>query len=145
FKEIASADQWEGAAYGSIYIDSSLMRKMLQQLGVDHTWAPRGCAMAGALRHQIFLSSQETWSCCHRDKTSSVLFVTAGSKSVYLLPPMGDEKLGIKKWSDGGEYPDFLDYDVFADADRSPLWKRADLLAGESVFIPKDWWHDVRS
>ena len=135
-ERVSGETGWNGASYGSIYFGPEDTTYICNQLGFHlPPWAE-----LTKTEHQLFLSFGVTRSQTHRDQTSSILHVISGSKVIFLAhPTVGDR---MTKWP---EFPNFLTYDPFHDDNRPPEWHRVDLQMGESLLIPRHWWHNVQS
>ncbi|OEU10486.1 hypothetical protein FRACYDRAFT_246951 [Fragilariopsis cylindrus CCMP1102] len=119
---------------------------------------PKGASIKSMDRSLIIFLSNDIFSLSgtHRDGTHSILYVLSGTKSIYLAPPT-DTDLEYEK----NEYNPFQHQEEFV-VDSKPNsnsfsnsnssssascwnWKRVDLIPGESLYIPKGWWHNVYS
>ncbi len=160
---------WEDAAYGSVYFDHEQAIKMLDERFKAVRWTepesssahrpsrndytfkdvvPQDLKLArGARVLQVFLNFTAAQSLTHRDNTSSLLHCVTGAKEVWLADAPAHTKLQLRYHADGGSV--FLEYNPFEDADMTAEyrkhWKYVLLLPGQSLYIPKGWWHCVQS
>ncbi|KAI1326735.1 cupin-like domain-containing protein [Xylariaceae sp. FL0255] len=108
----------------------------------------------------IWLGLQPTYTPLHRDPNPNLFCQLVGSKVVRLMPPrLGESvyadvrrKLGVPGNSRfrGAEMMhrperEAMHRAVWAEPDSSSKIEEAFLEAGDSLFIPKGWWHSVAS
>lgn len=89
----------------------------------------------------------------HNDKLDNVACVAVGRRRFTLFPPNQKDNLYVTDREDtpGGRpisivdlsKPDFIKYPKFKDALASA--QVAELNAGDALYIPKYWWHNVES
>ena len=95
----------------------------------------------------------KTLSPCHYDAQSNIACVVVGKRKFTLFPPEQIHNLypGPLELNPGGpaitmvdfDRPDFDKYPRFRDA--IPTGQVADVEAGDAIFIPCMWWHQVQS
>ena len=74
----------------------------------------------------------------HYDDYHSIVLLLAGEKTFHIAPPHSfDGRYGK------GKKNERLDKTPFDDS--CHLWRRADLRAGDVLFLPAGWWHYVSS
>ena len=139
------ATHWEeGVGYGTIYWDATAASSILDWTFREHDILPPGYDLrrTGARVLQVFLTGNKpSGSLTHQDTTSSLLYCVAGAKTVYIAPPGTEKFLNLAV-----QDHHFLDYNPDQDRDRnSAVWQKCTLGPGDSLFIPKGWWHYVRS
>jgi hypothetical protein len=91
---------------------------------------------------QIFLSHVASVSSCHFDAMDSILFVLLGSKVVHMAPPHASHGVvspGVAAFETEAQQPHT------GTVLHSALWRQCTLHAGEALFIPAGWWHQVIS
>jgi len=157
FGSIKSLTDAGTAAYVQLYVGQEDAKAVLDMmLGSDQvSHFPPGTGMKSAKRSLIvFMSLVNTLSGAHRDATHSILICTHGAKVVWMTPP--ETTLESQRLTLGprhASYPDWLTQDPFqvcATADglhtlKRQGWKQVCLIPGDSLFIPKGWWHSVYS
>jgi len=95
----------------------------------------------------------KTLSPCHYDAQSNIACVVVGKRKVTLFPPEQVNNLypGPLELNPGGpaitmvdfDNPDFEKYPRYRNA--IPIGQIAELEAGDAIFIPCMWWHQVQS
>ena len=144
WKKAMEPNDWEEFGYGTFYWDATTAKAIIEYVFRNHAIIPSGTKLPkiGNRVAQAFLTgTKASGSLTHRDETSSLLYVVTGSKIVYLAPPGAEVtlKMAINDLL-------FLDYNPDNDTRRNEtLWKKISLNVGDSLFIPKGWWHYVRS
>jgi len=99
---------------------------------------------------QLWLTPSDdgSLSSCHYDAPHGVLVVTGGSKLVALMPPAAVPTLGLPTMGDHklvASYNAFDDDRFGPDGQWAGAMRVAKLTAGQALFIPHGWWHQVRS
>lgn len=132
----------ENTAYASVYYNTASMKKAVEEIdaGLSSSILPSALALRSGITHQIFLSFEPTRSLLHYDDTDSLLYLCAGEKVIWLAPP--NATAGLNMWKG---FPRWYQHDPFKTKDTSGLWKRATLRAGDALYLPKRWLHDVDS
>lgn len=144
-----------------LYIAQSHLADLPGELSRDLP-APRVVAEAGrgdVYASSVWLGLEPTYTPLHRDPNPNLFVQLRGSKAVRLLPPRdGDavfrhvqERLG--RWGGssrirGAEMMEGPERGLLHDAVwAEPGWplREAHLGPGDALFIPKGWWHSVRS
>ena len=98
------------------------------------------CGKGKDLRIQAFISADESHSLTHRDTTASMLYVTSGSKSVWIAPPTA-----TKMYQQSARDPNFLTVNPHKAMKDSNEWQHFKLNAGDAIQIPRGWWHNIKS
>ncbi|RYP56712.1 hypothetical protein DL771_011651 [Monosporascus sp. 5C6A] len=110
----------------------------------------------------VWLGLEPTYTPLHRDPNPNLFCQMVGAKQVRLLPPARGEELyarvrrrlgepgGSSRFRGpemmGGAERTALEDAVWGeDPDRHPDMRQAVLRPGDSMFIPKGWWHSIRS
>lgn len=99
---------------------------------------------------RVWIGPKNTLTPLHRDDVDNLFVQVWGSKSFILAAPHNRGALGT--WStspngglDGCDFdPEKPDYGVFPDAQNIKFLK-LELRAGEMLFLPEGWFHQVRS
>ncbi|RYO80859.1 hypothetical protein DL762_007432 [Monosporascus cannonballus] len=147
-----------------LYIAQSRLDSLPAPLGED---LPTPGLVRNAGRGDIYDSSvwlglEPTYTPLHRDPNPNLFCQMVGAKQVRLLPPARGEELyaGVRRRLGehgassrfrgaemmGGAERTALDAAVWGeDGDRHPDMRQAVLRPGDSMFIPKGWWHSIRS
>ncbi|XP_038077551.1 uncharacterized protein LOC119745333 isoform X2 [Patiria miniata] len=102
------------------------------------------------LEANLWMSSGGTKSLLHRDADNAINCLYAGRKDWIFIHPSFEDRIPIAK-EDVEAYggfalldPDNVDlerYPAFADVD----WSYANIMAGDCLFLPYGYWHQVRS
>ena len=94
-----------------------------------------------------FLTIGQTSRCAlHCDNVATAWLVTAGSRTLWVLPPhaardaLPDVQAGYSTERDS-----FSAYSPFEDEHRHAAWKCVTLAVGDWVYMPRGWWHVVES
>ena len=141
----------DNTAYASVYYNTASMKKAVENIEASLSSLtsegdanvrvlPSALDLRSGITHQIFLSFESTRSLLHYDDTDSLLYLCVGEKVIWLAPP--NATAGLNTWKG---YPRWYQHDPFEAKDTSGLWKRATLRAGDALYIPKRWLHDVDS
>lgn len=146
WKVALNYSDWDDTGYGTFYWNASAGSSILNYTFKDHDVLPSGVIMRqfGDRVLQAFITgSKPSASLTHCDETSSLLYVVSGSKCVWIAPPGVDHALQLKPL-DG--HPQSLDYNPDLDSSRDEtVWHKVILDACDGLFIPKGWYHYVRS
>ena len=144
WKTAMDPNDWDNVGYGTFYWDALAAADIIHHVFRHHSILPPGTELrrSGDRVLQLFLTGiKPSGSLTHRDDTSSILYVVSGSKVVWLAPPGVETVMKIIV-----DESRFINYDPDGDAQRNRLiWKKVILSAGDSLFLPKGWWHYVRS
>ncbi|EJK62254.1 hypothetical protein THAOC_17137 [Thalassiosira oceanica] len=143
----------EGAKSGeTAYLaQNEVFREVLKDLQI-----PRFCedptlsVGEGKLHHtMLWLGPKGTVSPLHFDPMDNILIQLVGSKRVRLFSP--DSTQHLYAGNDGNQYNTSAVDIERPDLDKYPLFQEAlpaldcELDEGDSLFIPRKWWHHVRS
>ncbi|XP_028393789.1 uncharacterized protein LOC114518077 [Dendronephthya gigantea] len=97
----------------------------------------------------LWLSSGGTSSLLHRDADNAINCLLNGTKDWILIHPKHEDKIPIAQGDKG--YGGFATLDVdnvnlikYSDFKHVP-WQYANLTAGDCLFLPYGYWHQVRS
>ena len=103
----------------------------------------------------LFLGVGGNITRAHTDDSNNFYFLLDGTKEISLISPDYDHKLYLEKRidSDGNDegYENYLIFDIDnIDYEKYPLMKnvpikKIKLQKGEMLYIPKGWWHRVKS
>ncbi len=110
---------------------------------------PVYCAGAGWSSTRLWLSAAGTSSPLHRDIADNIIVHISGRKRLWLYPPSQTPWLYSNAFTSG--LPNFSRFDPEApDYDRFPHARRAApveviLEAGDALYLPSLWWHQVRA
>lgn len=144
-----------------LYIAQSSLADLPDELSRDLP-TPRLVAEAGkgdTYASSVWLGLEPTYTPLHRDPNPNLFVQLRGSKSVRLLPPQEGEAVfrdvqaRLGRWGGNSrirgaemmEGPEReLLRDVVWEEPGRPL-QEARLGPGDALFIPKGWWHSVRS
>lgn len=126
--------------------------------GPGDTWLPElnedvqppECCRAASWRvSRFWLSPPETSSPLHRHGAENIFYQVLGRKRFYLYPPAATPWLYSNGM--GSALPNYSRFDADApDYVRFPLSRLVEPLqvvlgAGDAIYIPSGWWHQVRS
>lgn len=144
-----------------LYIAQSSLADLPEELSRDLP-APRVVAEAGrgdVYASSVWLGLEPTYTPLHRDPNPNLFVQLRGSKAVRLLPPRDgdavfrDVQARLGRWGGnsrirGAEMMEGPERELLHDA----VWREpgrplqeAQLGPGDALFIPKGWWHSVRS
>ena len=140
----ASEQMWSAPSnYTSVHFlntgnAKALVLKWLEFVPCPHWLCLDGTFMRDEASVTVFLTGDEpSSSSLHRDDVSSAFFVCAGEREMWVLPPgHGEEELRLTEQH-------VSTYDVFNTSDRDIAWRSVKLSAGDWVFMPKGWWHQL--
>eukprot|EP00946_MAST-07B_sp_MAST-7B-sp1_P003410 g3410.t1 len=138
---------WDQCGYGTFYWNNAAARSILDYTFRNHDIIPKGSGIAmrcGERVLQAFITGNKpSGSLTHFDETSSILYVVSGSKFVWIAPP-GSEKFLDLRWLP--DHTHTLAYNPDIDENRNEVvWQKVTLDANDALFIPKGWFHYVRS
>jgi hypothetical protein len=145
WKVATEYSEWDECGYGTFYWTNTAASSILDFSFREHSIMPRGAKIRRGERVlQAFITGNKTsGSLTHKDETSSLLYVVNGSKTVFIAPPGANQHLGLKWLKD---HAHTLDYNPDVDEDRDEVvWKKVQLDVCDALFIPKGWFHYVRS
>lgn len=144
-----------------LYIAQSSLADLPEGLSRDLP-APRVVAEAGKgdiYASSVWLGLEPTYTPLHRDPNPNLFVQLRGSKAVRLLPPSDGDAVfrqvqaRLGRWGGnsrirGAEMMEGPERELLHDFIwTEPGWplKEAHLDPGDALFIPKGWWHSVRS
>jgi hypothetical protein len=116
---------------------------------IDEFILPIYCRDAPWFRARFWLSAAHTRSPLHRDPPDNLFAQIFGKKRFVLFPPGETDKLYPHRFWSG--LPDFAKFDAEApDYQRFPRARMAERIecevgAGEVLYLPRYWWHQVTS
>jgi Cupin-like domain len=130
---------------GSSYITNKSI-DMFPGVELDVRFKQLFADMVGESRVQLWIGSARTHSSLHFDPFDNVLLQACGEKQVFVIDPRVTRNLYqypglIDKAHVDPEHPKLEKYPKFAGT--TILTTR--LRAGEGLYIPRTWWHAVRS
>ncbi|KAG6361481.1 hypothetical protein INS49_009708 [Diaporthe citri] len=144
-----------------LYIAQSSLDDLPAELSRDLP-APRVVAEAGGgdiYASSVWLGLEPTYTPLHRDPNPNLFVQLRGSKAVRLLPPQDGDTVfrqvqaRLGRWGGnsrirGAEMMEGPERELLRDI----VWKEpglplqeTQLGPGDALFIPKGWWHSVRS
>lgn len=144
-----------------LYIAQSSLDDLPPELSQDLP-APRLVSEAGKgdiYASSVWLGLEPTYTPLHRDPNPNLFVQLRGSKAVRLLPPQDGDAVfrhvqtQLGRWGGnsrirGAEMMEGPERELLHDA----IWREptgplqeAELGPGDALFIPKGWWHSVRS
>lgn len=109
--------------------------------------APFGCNRLFLSRGRLWLSGRGSRTPLHRDIPHNLILVTEGIKDIWLLPP--EESRHLYPNSIFSRAPNFSRADIRqGDLTKFPKLRNLSVLkvrlrAGEMLYVPPLWWHDV--
>lgn len=144
-----------------LYIAQCSLADLPEELSRDLP-TPRVVAEAGKgdiYASSVWLGLEPTYTPLHRDPNPNLFVQLRGSKDVRLLPPRDgdavfrDVQARLGRWGGnsrirGAEMMEGPERELLRDIIwREPGWplQEAQLEPGDALFIPKGWWHSVRS
>jgi lysine-specific demethylase 8 len=128
----------------SIFIIEDALPELLRDLP-----RPAWCPERGWSMRKLWLSPGGTGSPLHQDLTENLYAQVVGRKQITLFPP-GDGRY-LYRYPLLSKLPNFSRVDVEApDHARFPRFRRAQPLTlvlepGELLYLPRLWWHQMRS
>ena len=150
WKNTLSLEEYVNVGYATLYWDHVVASCIINKLFVDPIFPSNISLAKGNCAMQVFVTNtlnKSDTSLTHRDNTNSLLVVVAGSKTVYLAPPRTDQELNLSVTVDNFLIKsDSTNYNPSKDQKRNTLlWQEIKLKPGDSLFIPKGWFHLVIS
>jgi hypothetical protein len=116
---------------------------------IDEFILPEYCRDAPWFRARFWLSAAHNRSPLHRDPPDNLFAQILGKKRFVLFPP--DETKNLYPYRFWSGLPDFSQFDAEdPDYTRFPNARRAERIecevgAGEVLYLPRYWWHQVTS
>lgn len=116
---------------------------------IDEFILPEYCRNAPWFRARFWLSAANTRSPLHRDPPDNLFAQILGKKRFVLFPPGETKNLYPYRFWSG--LPDFAKFDAEErDYTRFPKARNAERIecevaAGEMLYLPRYWWHQVSS
>jgi hypothetical protein len=140
-QERANANPW------SVYVQSALIAKHMPSFAVENR-----LDLLPGVEPRIWIGNQAVTR-AHYDLNYNIACVVAGRRCFYLFPPEQLVNLypgpfdrtigGVPVSMVDAESPDLERYPRFAEAQKTML--TAELEAGDALYIPYGWWHQVHS
>ena len=131
------------------YMVTQLPDPMAKEVSVPN------CILCGSfygriLEINMWMSSGNTTSLLHRDADNAINCLLAGKKEWVLIHPKYTDKLPVEV-EVGDPYGGFtrinvnsVDFEKFPEMKNIP-WNSAKMSAGDCLFLPTQYWHQVRS
>lgn len=132
------------------YLAQHALFEQLPSLKNDFT-PPRFCRLGVLRRTNAWLGTRDTVTPLHFDSYHNIFVQVGGSKRVKLIDPDFCDKLYVSKQGGLESQGNVSQVDVEdPDLKRFPLFRDVKVLEcvvhpGDILFIPKGWWHHVRS
>ena len=132
------------------YLAQHALFEQLPSLKNDFT-PPRFCRLGVLKRTNAWLGTRDTVTPLHFDSYHNIFVQVAGTKQVKLIDPRYTENLYVSKRGGLDSQGNVSQVDVEKpDLKSFPLFREVNVLncvvhPGDILFIPKGWWHHVRS